>query len=91
VDPAEAARRLADELSGLRHDLAVLEGEAHKQKVYGFLQNRDAKTVKEMEFLGEAAALDLHGDILLLKARVRSMEDQLRIAFTWPDPDSSNT
>jgi hypothetical protein len=87
----DRASQLVDELRGLRRDLATLEHQAHRDKVLTFIQNRDAKTVKEMEFLGEAAALPLHGDILLLRAEVRSLEDELRILTTWPDRENSST
>lgn len=86
----DRARQLVAELSNKRKDLAVLEHQAHRDKVITFLQNRDAKTVKEMEFLGEAAAIPLHQDILLLRAEVRSLEDELRILLAWPDQQTSS-
>jgi len=70
-------RQLTDE----RRDLAYLEHEYLRAKVETFIHNRDAKTVKEMEFLGEFAALDLHKDLQLMRATVRSREDELRVAL----------
>lgn len=84
----DRARQLVAELRALRADLATLEHQAHRDKVLTFLQNRDAKTVKEMEYLGEAAALPLHQDILVLRAEVRSLEDELKVALTWPDQEN---
>lgn len=71
-------------LTELRHerlDLAFLEHEYLRAKVETFVENRDAKTVKEMEYLGEYAALNLHKDLQILRARVRSLEDELRVAL----------
>lgn len=50
----------------------------------GFINDRQSKTVKEKEFVGDYAALNLHKDLLLARAKVRSLEDRLRVAL-WLD------
>lgn len=72
---------IQQQLAAERRDLAYLEHEHLRAKVETFIQNRDVKTVKEMEYLGEFAALDIHKDLQLMRATVRSLEDELRVAL----------
>jgi hypothetical protein len=73
------ADKILTRLESERQDLAILEHDYLEARTLAFLHNRDAKTVKEMEYLGEFAALPLHKDLLLLRARVRSLEDRLTV------------
>lgn len=74
-------RAVLEELKQQRNDLAFLEHEHLRLKVSTFVENRDAKTVKEMEYLGDYAALGVHKDLQLMRARVRSLEDELEVAL----------
>ncbi len=71
---------LQRQLGAERLDLADLEHTYLRSKVEAF-QYTDAKTVKEREMIGEAAALDIHRDLVRQRAVVRSMEDSLKVAL----------
>jgi hypothetical protein len=77
VTPAEIQQLL----QAKRRDLADFEFSHHEAKVQAFFMARDAKTVKEMEYMADHASLSLWREVLSLRAEVRSLEDLLKVAL----------
>lgn len=78
----DLAHQLLNDLDRARDDLAFMESQYHQIRVRHFVEDRTAKTVKEREYGADYVALDLHQDLLLARCRVRSLEDELRLAMT---------
>lgn len=81
---SRSAEFIAEELRGERRDLATLEAEYHYNRVTGFFHAKADpanKTVKDFEFAADNASLALHRDLMLARARVRSLEDELQVAL----------
>lgn len=81
---SRSAEFIQQELRGARQDLATLEAQYHYNRVTGFFHAKSDpanKTVKDFEFAADNASLSLHRDLMLLRARVRSLEDELQVAL----------
>ena len=81
---SRSADHIASELKGYRSDLAELEAQYHFNRVNGFFHAKsdpENRTVKDFEFAADNAALSIHRDLMLARARVRSLEDELQVAL----------
>ena len=81
---SRSAEHVQEELRGYRSDLASLEAQYHYNRITGFFHAKADpanKTVRDFEFAADNAALSLHRDLMLMRARVRSLEDELQVAL----------
>ena len=81
---SRSADHIAQELKAERRDLAILEAQYHYNRITGFYAAKadpENRTVKDFEFAADNAALSIHQDLLLHRAKVRSLEDELRVAL----------
>jgi len=56
-----------------------MESTHHEARVQAFVNDYQSKTVKEKMFVADAAALHLHRDLQLQRAKVSSLEDRLKV------------
>lgn len=61
-------------------DLAELEATYHQRRVEALMYS-DSKTIKGQEWDADYTVLSFHRDLLRQRAKVRSLEDELRVAL----------
>jgi hypothetical protein len=80
VSQTKSAEDIQRTLAAERMDLAELEATYHQRRIEA-LQYSDARTVKQQEWDGDYVVLSFHRDLLRQRAKVRSLEDELRVAL----------